>query len=152
MTPRHEDAEDAVQDIFVEIWRSAGRFDPAIASEATYITMIARRRLIDRSRRRGRELDTATLIEESVAGRSDHEREIEVRDEAARAGEYIRQLRPEERQILDLSINEGLSQSQIAEVTNLPLGTVKTHSRRGLIRLRELLGVETAGGVKGGAS
>jgi RNA polymerase sigma-70 factor (ECF subfamily) len=102
--------------------------------------MIARRRLIDRSRRRGRDVVTTTLVEESVPSRSEHEREIEVRDEAARAREYIQQLRPQERQILDLSINQGLSQREIASVTNLPLGTVKTHSRRGLIRLRELLG------------
>jgi RNA polymerase sigma-70 factor (ECF subfamily) len=139
-----------VQDIFVEIWRSAGRFDPAVASESTYITMIARRRLIDRSRRRGRELDTTPLLEDAVASRSEHEKEIEVRDEAARAREYIQQLRPEERRILDLSINEGLSQSEIAKATNLPLGTVKTHSRRGLIRLRELLGVDSAVSVTGG--
>jgi RNA polymerase sigma-70 factor (ECF subfamily) len=151
MISRHEDAEDAVQDIFVEIWRSAGRFDPAIASESTYITMIARRRLIDRSRRRGRELDTTPLLEESVASRFEHERDIEVREEAARAREYMKQLRPEERQILDLSINQGLSQTEIAKATNLPLGTVKTHSRRGLIRLRELLGVDSAGSVNGGA-
>ena len=52
LCPRHEDAEDAVQEIFVEIWRNAAKFDPEIASEATYVTMIARRRLIDRYRRR----------------------------------------------------------------------------------------------------
>lgn len=49
---RHEDVEDAVQQCFVDIWRNATKFDPGIASEATYITMIARRRLIDQYRRR----------------------------------------------------------------------------------------------------
>jgi RNA polymerase sigma-70 factor (ECF subfamily) len=64
--PRHEDAEDAVQDIFIDIWRNAERFDAEVASEATYITMIARRRLIDRYRRSGRSLDTTALNEERI--------------------------------------------------------------------------------------
>lgn len=150
LCPRHEDAEDAVQEIFVDIWRNAGRFDPEVASEATYITMIARRRLIDRYRRRSRDLATASLKDEVVAPDAEHEHWTEISDEAALAREYMQQLRPEERQVLELSINRGLSQSQIAQATDLPLGTVKTHARRGLIRLRELLGVDSAGGVKGG--
>ena len=150
LCPRHEDAEDAVQEIFVEIWRHAGKFDPTIASEATYVTMIARRRLIDRYRRRSRDLDTAPLKEELVASDAEHERWTEISDEASRARAQMQQLRPEERRVLELSINQGLSQSQIAEATNLPLGTVKTHARRGLIRLRELLGVDAAGAVRGG--
>ena len=67
--PKHEDAEDAVQDTFVDIWRNAERFDPEIASEATYITMIARRRLIDRYRRSGRAPDTTVLDEDNVTRR-----------------------------------------------------------------------------------
>jgi len=150
LCPRHEDAEDAVQEIFVEIWRNAGKFDPEIASEATYITMIARRRLIDRYRRRQRDLDTTVLEEAAVASPAEHERWTEVSEEAARARELIQQLRPVERQVLELSVNHGLSQTQIAEATNLPLGSVKTHARRGLIKLRKLLGMESAGGVTGG--
>jgi len=150
LCPKHEDAEDAVQEIFVEIWRNARKFDPRIASEATYVTMIARRRLIDRYRRRSRDLDTAPLKEELVASDAEHERWTEISDEASRAREKMQQLRPEERRVLELSINQGLSQSQIAEATDLPLGTVKTHARRGLIRLRELLGVDAAGAVRGG--
>ena len=150
LCPRHEDAEDAVQDIFIEIWRNAGKFDPGVASESTYITMIARRRLIDRYRRQSRELDTAPLVEESVGSEGEHEIRSEISEEAARARKYMQQLRPEERQVLELSIDHGLSQSQIAETTSLPLGTVKTHTRRGMIRLREMLGVELSSGHKGG--
>lgn len=140
MCPRHEDAEDAVQEIFVEIWSKAEKFDPDVASEATYITMIARRRLIDKYRRRSRDLDTTSLAEELVTGTADHEKQIDISDEAERARRYMQQLRPEERKVLELSIDDGMSQSQIAEAIDLPLGTVKTHARRGLIRLRELLG------------
>ena len=147
--PRHEDAEDAVQDTFVDIWRNAERFDPEIASEATYITMIARRRLIDRYRRSGRSPDTTVLDEENVTAGSDHEKGVEVSEEAAHARELMQQLRPKEREVLELSVSQGMSQSQIAETIDMPLGTVKTHARRGLIRLRELLGENTVSDVQG---
>jgi len=139
LSPNHADAEDAVQEVFIDVWRHADRFDPQLASEATYITMIARRRLIDRFRRRGRQLDTATIQEELVESTSEHERQSEIEEEAAKARRYMQELRPQQREILEMSITHGLSQSQIAKATNLPLGTVKTHARRGLIRLRELL-------------
>jgi RNA polymerase sigma factor (sigma-70 family) len=149
LCPNHADAEDAVQEVFIEVWRHSGRFDPEVASEATYITMIARRRLIDRFRRRSRELDTASIQEEMVESTSQHEEQTEIEEEAARARRYMQQLRPEQRQVLELSITHGLSQSQIAKATNLPLGTVKTHARRGLMRLRELLGAVQVGSTKG---
>ena len=123
--------------------------DPQVASEATYITMIARRRLIDRFRRRSRELDTAPIQEEMVESSSRHEQQTEIEEEAARARQAMQQLRPEQRQVLELSITHGLSQSQIAEATDLPLGTVKTHARRGLLRLRELLGADQVGNKEG---
>jgi RNA polymerase sigma factor (sigma-70 family) len=145
----HADAEDAVQEVFIEVWRHAGRFDPQVASEATYIAMIARRRLIDRFRRRSRELDTAPIQEEMVESTSRHEEQTEIEEEAARARDYMQQLRPEQRQVLELSITHGLSQSQIAKATDLPLGTVKTHARRGLLRLRELLGADQVETTKG---
>lgn len=148
LCPNYADAEDAVQEVFIEVWRHAGRFNPEVASESTYITMIARRRLIDRFRRRSRELDTASVREEMVKSTSRHEEQTEIEEEAARAREYMQQLRPEQRQVLELSITHGLSQSQIAETINLPLGTVKTHARRGLIRLRELLGADQVGAAK----
>lgn len=149
MCPRHEDAEDAVQEIFVHVWRNAAKFDPAVASEATYITMIARRRLIDRYRSRSREVDAAVFTEEAVADSAEHEKSVEISEEAARAREHMGQLRPEEKKVLELSISEGMSQSQVAKAMDLPLGTVKTHARRGLIRLRELLGAEKVNSAKG---
>ena len=61
--PDATEAEDAVQEIFVEIWRTAGRFDSSIAGEATFVAMIARRRLIDRTRRRTRRPQPVALQE-----------------------------------------------------------------------------------------
>lgn len=138
---QYADAEDAVQDIFVELWRSAARFDPAVASEATFITMISRRRLIDRQRRHARLPNTEPIADEPVA-QDRHDAEgnpIDLGDEVERARQAMRRLRPEERQVLELALVEGLTQREIAEAAKLPLGTVKTHARRGLLRLRALL-------------
>ena len=146
----HADAEDAVQEIFVDIWRSAPRFDPQRSAENTYITMIARRRLIDRRRRQDRTLATTAMPIEGAVPAAATIDQHEVQDEARRARQAMQQLRPEEQQVLELALNHGLSQSEIAATTQLPLGTVKTHSRRGLMRLREMLGVapaENEGGV-----
>jgi RNA polymerase sigma-70 factor (ECF subfamily) len=111
--------------------------------------MIARRRLIDRYRRTGRSLDTASLSEEGVNAVTEEDKWAEVSEEAAHARELMQQLRPQERRVLELSVTQGMSQSQIAETMDLPLGTVKTHARRGLIRLRELLGVNAVNGAQG---
>jgi RNA polymerase sigma-70 factor (ECF subfamily) len=139
---RRADAEDAVQEAFIAVWRNAARFDPQIASEATFVAMIARRRLIDRRRKQSRTVATQTMAEEPAAARhADHDR-METLDAAERARGFLSQLRTEERRVLEMSLLEGMSQSQIAEVAEMPLGTVKTHARRGLIRLREMLGAD----------
>jgi RNA polymerase sigma-70 factor (ECF subfamily) len=65
-----------------------------------------------------------------------------VGDEAARARKALAKLRPDEQKVLRMAIYDGLSHDQIAKATTMPLGTVKTHLRRGLQRVREMLGVE----------
>lgn len=144
------EAEDAVQEIFVEIWRSAGRYRPDIASETAFVATIARRRLIDARRRIGRRPVTQALGEDGAAapaGAPISDRS-EVNQEAARAAEALRQLSNEQQRVLRLSVFEGLSHEKIATATGLPLGTVKTHARRGLIRIRAML---EAGGGAGNA-
>lgn len=139
------DAEDAAQEVFVDLWRSAARFDPSVASETTFVSMIARRRLIDRARARGRR-PRMEEVSDTVGTQPPRDR-LEVADEAAAAARVLRELNPEQQKVLRLSIHEGLSHEEISRSTDLPLGTVKTHIRRALIRARELLGAER-GGVK----
>lgn len=137
------DAEDAVQEIFLDVWRSAARFDVAVASEATFIAMIARRRLIDRRRRATRQANLRELaleLDQSQPIESPAETAMQISEDAAAAATALEQLRPEQQRVLRLSIYQGLSHEKIAESTGLPLGTVKTHVRRGLIRIREILG------------
>ncbi|HQZ81753.1 MAG TPA: sigma-70 family RNA polymerase sigma factor [Pyrinomonadaceae bacterium] len=135
------DAEDAVQEAFIDVWKNAGRFDPTVASEATFIAMITRRRVIDRIRHSGRRISTDP-IEDMVQEPGDRgHKAIEVNVEANEAAEAMRALRPEQQQVLRLSIVDGMSHQEIADLTGIPLGTVKTHARRGLLRVREALGL-----------
>jgi RNA polymerase sigma-70 factor (ECF subfamily) len=106
--------------------------------------MIARRRLIDRGRRRQRRIDTAPLPEAPAAATEPAPDRTELSEEAGRAEAAMRQLRPEQQRVLQLSIFHGCSHEEIARATGLPLGTVKTHARRGLIKLREMLTQEGA--------
>jgi RNA polymerase sigma factor (sigma-70 family) len=139
LTGNHADAADAVQEVFIELWRHAERFDPAIAAESTFVSTVARRRLIDRQRRHARQpVPRPLVVEPTVTAPSETER-LEMAEEGRRARDLLTQLRPEQRQVLELSFDEGMSQQEIAEATQLPLGTVKTHTRRGLMRLRRLL-------------
>jgi RNA polymerase sigma factor (sigma-70 family) len=139
---QHADAEDAVQEVFIEIWRNAGRFDPARASEATFITMISRRRLIDRQRKLGRTTATQSIVEEPAVDSGADPANVDIQEEAERARMFMGRLRADERRVLELGLLKGLTQTEIAKAADMPLGTVKTHARRGLMRLREMLGAE----------
>jgi RNA polymerase sigma factor (sigma-70 family) len=135
------DAEDAVQEIFLDLWKSAARFDPRIASEPTFIAMIARRRLIDRRRMRQRRPTTEAMAREPAV--ADHARGPDSCAEASQAARALDRLRPEQRHVLLLATCHGLSHGEIAAQTGMPLGTVKAHVRRGLQSIRAaLLGVQ----------
>ena len=138
-SPSTTEAEDAVQEIFVDLWRSASRFDPSIASETAFVAMIARRRLLDRRRRSQRRPDTEPMPESRGALAGAEHQQMEMCGEAAMAQKVLAQLRPEQRSVLIMATYQGLSHEEIASATGMPLGTVKAHARRGLIRVRELL-------------
>lgn len=135
------EAEDAVQDIFVELWKNASKFNPALSSEPTYVTMVTRRRLIDRRRKIVRRPELAQLPDAVVSKQTPGTKQVELVDETAQAAAALLELRPEQQQVLKLAVYHGLTHEEIAQNTGMPLGTVKTHARRGLIRLREVLGV-----------
>lgn len=150
LLPREHDAEDAVQEVFLDLWKSADRFNSESGSEMTFVMTIARRRLIDSGRRRARSLETENLPEPDIVPSSDQADEVELRDEAAKVHEAMSRLRPEQRQVLQLSLLNGDSHQRVAERTGMPLGTVKSHARRGLMRVREILG--KSGSPTGGDS
>ena len=132
------DADDAVQEVFIDLWRSAHRFDPQKGTETTFVATIARRRLIDRGRRRQRRPEVPG-IDEGVAAPAAGSEGTDIRERAAMVNRAMGELRPEQQRVLQLAINHGATHEQIATSTGMPLGTVKTHARRGLIRLRDIL-------------
>lgn len=134
------DAEDAVQDIFIDIWGSCARYDRNIASEVAFISTIARRRLIDRIRHAGRrpgmdslDDEESPVAEPGVAATAEDDTEVSIVERV------LAQMEPEHQKVLSMSLYEGYSHSEIAERLELPLGTVKTRVRRGLIHIREQL-------------
>jgi RNA polymerase sigma-70 factor (ECF subfamily) len=135
------DAEDATQEIFTHIWRYAARFDESKGSEKVFIAMIARRRLIDRLRQSRKDLPTTSSVDIiDTTSWSDPGLEPDVSLEANLALQVLEQLRPEQREVLELGLIHGLSHAEIAVRLDMPLGTVKSTMRRGIMRLREVLG------------
>jgi len=145
MLRNSDEAEDAVQEIFVDIWKNAERFDESKSSETTYIAMIARRRLIDRIRYSTRRLSPESLDDVLLEPFTRSDKQMQMGIEAREAAEAMRNLRPEQQQVLRLSIVQGMSHQEISEATGMPLGTVKTHARRGILQVRENLGLGGAG-------
>ena len=146
------DAEDLVQEIFADIWKSAHRYDPSIGSEDTFVAMITRRRIIDQIRRIGRSPTQVTLDAPNAWIACSENEDIERFDttpNAKRVMRVLRSLRPERRQTIELAVVHGLSHSQIAESTGMPLGTVKAHLRRGLDEVRTLLNPQLSADSKG---
>jgi RNA polymerase sigma-70 factor (ECF subfamily) len=139
LSPNRDDAEDAVQEIFVDVWKSAARFDPAQGSEKVFISTIARRRLIDRLRRHSQLPEFAPTEELDVVGWAEPGTRGEISVEAERAAQAVAQLKPDQQKVIELAVLHGLSHSEIAAKTGMPLGTVKTQMRRGLIQVRELM-------------
>ena len=134
-----EDAEDAVQEIFVEIWKNADRFDAEQASETTFVALIARRRLIDRLRRANRRIATDSLEDIPVEPSQRADNDLLNCIEANEAAKALQEIRPEQKRVLLLSIVQGYSHQEIADALQMPLGTVKTHARRGILQVREIL-------------
>ncbi|NNF42218.1 MAG: sigma-70 family RNA polymerase sigma factor [Phycisphaerales bacterium] len=147
------EAEDAVQEAFISLWENAGRYDPAKGNEVTFVAMIARRRLIDRGRRvqrQGRVVDEASQLAPPAPVEPDTA-VVATNEDATRALVAMESLTEAQQRVLRLSIQQGLTHEQIARLTELPLGTVKTHARRGLIRIRELLAPAGEGAALKGA-
>ena len=139
LTPKQEDAEDAVQEIFMEIWQNASRYDSSKACESTFITLIARRRLIDRLRKTYRRPLLQSIEDTFETAPNVFESQIANKIQANAAVQAMKALRREQREMMLLNIYDGMSHGEISEKLNVPLGTVKTHIRRGFKKVREVL-------------
>ncbi len=145
------DAEDVTSEVFFEFWDRRHRFDPQRASVRTYLLLLARSRAIDR----WRSLVEIKKIQGGLGDQMDEHRidssgerpdlKMDRAETAQRAAEKINALEPPQRQVLELAFYRGYTHTQIAQLLELPLGTVKSHLRRGLARLRAAFGTDPSG-------
>jgi RNA polymerase sigma-70 factor (ECF subfamily) len=143
-----DDAEDVVEEAFWQAWRQASRYDRSRGEVGTWILTIARTRALDRlrSRRRLREepLTPVTLGDSdgggATSGSEDPAAKAEASERRAVVAKALQTLPKEQREVLELAYFAGLSQSEIADRTGQPLGTVKTRTRLAAQKLRECLG------------
>lgn len=135
---RMDDAEEALQDSFVQIWKKASSYDPEKASVETWVFLIVRRRSIDRLRslRRQPPLYSADspLAETNVVDFANSST-VDADHESIRR--QLHALPPQQREALELAFLDGYTHSEIADIKNEPLGTVKSNIRRALQRLRK---------------
>ncbi len=131
-------AEDAVQETFASIWRSAANYEPERGPGAPWLFAVARNAIVDRARARARREPLAEAPERQSDDPGPPER-AESAYLAWRVHRALAELPEHEREVLELAYWSGLSQSEIASFLGIPLGTVKTRTRSGLGRLAALL-------------
>lgn len=140
--PSREEAEDAVQEIFIRLWRTAGRYDASRAALVTWVMLLSRRYLVDRLRRRRTALRAAPLDDKHAEGvetqRATGAPATAVKDERfALLMQKIERLPPMQRQVVVRAYLNGQTLRQIGEELGTPLGTIKSALSRALVRLRE---------------
>jgi RNA polymerase sigma-70 factor, ECF subfamily len=137
-----EEAEEVLLDVYSQVWRQAARYSEARGTPMAWLTTIARSRAIDRLRSSQTERKRAEPLD-VVIGHATSGRGVEEVAQASELGRVVRaalnQLTREQREVIELAYYEGMSHGEIAAHTGQPLGTVKTRTRLGMMRLRELL-------------
>jgi len=132
-------AEDVVQETFTDLWKTAKRYDPAIATECTFIGMLARRRAIDFARKENRRPKHEPLPDSESIHQASIESTTAIRCDSQEVRAALRILSEDTQQIFSLHFDQGMTHPEIVEKTGIPLGTVKTRLRRGLIEVRNHL-------------
>lgn len=142
-----EESEDLLQEIFVKIWNKADQYDPSRGSAYSFIATLARNRAIDRTRSRAfknQRKDDYVINDDEYSfnlstDNPNPEEKLELNERAVGVRKALAKLNENERQVLYISYFDGLSQSEIAEKIDIPLGTVKYRMRQGMIKLRDML-------------
>jgi RNA polymerase sigma-70 factor, ECF subfamily len=133
------DAEEVLQEVFLQVWGQAGRFDPDRASPLTWIALITRSRAIDLMRSRGVRQRVVEAVGREVADTHQSAEAVGTvwnSERRERLQGALAELPPEQREVLELAYYGGLTQTEIAEETGLPLGTVKTRVLLAMKKLR----------------
>ncbi|MGF1574993.1 MAG: sigma-70 family RNA polymerase sigma factor [Cyanophyceae cyanobacterium] len=140
MLKNPQEAEDLTQEIFLSLWTNAER-NTNIRRCISYLATLTRSRAIDKIRKRGTQLN---LLERWGRAESIYETERPLeqamtQEQATHVQQALNYLSQVQRQVIELAYNQGMSQSEIAQFLGIPLGTVKSHTRLGLIKLRQVL-------------
>lgn len=136
-------SEEVTQEVFLEIWQSATKYEPSKGGAATWILTMAHRRAVDRIRssQSGRDRDIKIGIRDFVSDYDNVSETVEVTIENERVKKAMAKLTELQRQAVSLAYYGGYSHSEVATLLKVPIGTVKTRLRDGMIRLRDELGV-----------
>jgi RNA polymerase sigma-70 factor (ECF subfamily) len=144
MCGRRALAEEVVQDAFLSLWRSGGRYDPSRGSVRSWVLTVVHNRSVDTFRReivRGEDRsEYDDSIAEQLPARDDTDAEVERREDATRVRRALTDLPSDQRRVIELAYFGGYTHSEIAGIEGLPPGTVKGRMRLGLTKLRLALG------------
>jgi RNA polymerase sigma-70 factor, ECF subfamily len=136
-------SEEVAQEVLLEVWRTAARFDPQRGSASAWIMTMAHRRAVDRvrSEQAARDRDERVAIRDMARTFDEVAEEVEARLEHGQVRDALGQLTDLQREAVQLAYYGGYTHREVAELLDTPLGTVKTRLRDGLIRLRDTMGV-----------
>jgi RNA polymerase sigma-70 factor (ECF subfamily) len=139
----HSQSEEVTQEIFLEIWQSAARYDPNKGGSMAWMLTMTHRRAVDRVRasQASRDRDVRIGIRDHAPAFDSVAEHVEVRIESERVKGAMMRLTELQRQAVQLAYFGGYSHSEVAGMLSVPIGTVKTRLRDGMIRLRDELGV-----------
>jgi len=139
----HAQSEEVTQEIFLEIWQNATRYDSSKGGASTWIMTMSHRRAVDRVRasQSSRDRDTRIGIRDYDADYDNVSETVQTRIEHERVEKAMQRLTELQRQAVSLAYYGGYSHSEVANLLSVPIGTVKTRLRDGMIRLRDELGV-----------
>jgi RNA polymerase sigma-70 factor (ECF subfamily) len=137
------DAEDAAQEIFIDIWKNAARFDQAKSPEGAFIALIAHRRMIDKLRASKRHPQPSSFEIVLQQQASNAHTKLQMYFDVKPALEALSKLKFNQKQVIAMSIYDGMSHREISETIGMSLGTVKTNIRRGLQKIRNSIDAVT---------
>lgn len=142
-----EESEDLLQEVFVQAWEKAEQYDPTRGTVYSFLVTMTRNKAIDRTRSKAYKnsrKDDHVINDDDFSLNLSHnspnpEEDMELHERAVKVREALGSLNKKEREVLYISYFHGLSQTEISDKINIPLGTVKYRMRQGMIKLREML-------------
>lgn len=137
LLPTNAEAEDAVQEVFLRLWKTADRFDPERAKLVTWVILLSRRHVIDRLRRKNSRPRTVSAHPDILPAARGPKPTVERDEEALRLRKVVATLPEMQRVVIEKAYFQGFTLREVSVQLDLPLGTVKSALSRGLARLRD---------------